>query len=418
VKTKPGRLHYAWVVAGVTFLILLAAAAVRATPSILIVPLEKEFGWSRSTISTAIAVNIALFGLIGPFAASMMNRYNLRRVVLSALALLSVAVATSMTMRSSWQMILLWGVAVGVGSGATSLVLAAVVVNRWFEQRKGLILGVLTAANATGQLIFLPILASMVEQSGWRRAVMITATAAAVVFAIVWLFMRNEPADMGLRPFGQADDAPIVPAAPVRSPLKTLAWVSKSRDFWILAGSFFICGASTNGLVGTHLIPACIDHGIPEVRAAGLLAVMGIFDLLGTSGSGWLTDRYDSRKLLFWYYGLRGLSLLYLPFSFESPTHGLSIFAVFYGLDWIATVPPTVRLTADAFGKENVGIVYGWIGAAHQLGASLAALGAGLIRTQLGDYQHAFWVAGGLCVGAAFMLLTSRKVGSQSPATA
>jgi predicted MFS family arabinose efflux permease len=410
MANEPKKLHYAWVVAGLTFLILLAAAGVRATPSILIVPLEKEFGWSRSVISTAVAINIALFGLIGPFAASFMNRFSLRRIVLGALALLTLAAALSAGMRSPWQMFLLWGFAVGVGSGATSLVLAAVVVNRWFELRKGLVIGFLTAANATGQLIFLPVLATLVQRNNWRFAVMTVGAATAVVFVAVWIWMKNDPAEMGLLPFGQTTPMPVSPTI-TRSPLKTLAWVSKSRDFWILAGSFFICGASTNGLVGTHLIPACVDHGIPEVQAAGLLAVMGIFDLVGTTASGWLTDRFDSRKLLFGYYALRGLALLYLPFSLASPAHGLSLFAVFYGLDWIATVPPTVRLTADAFGKENVGVVYGWIGAAHQLGASLAALGAGVIRTQLGDYRNAFWIAGVLCIGAAFLLISSRTKG-------
>jgi sugar phosphate permease len=395
-------------VAGLTFLILLAAAGVRATPSILIVPLEHEFGWSRSIISMAVAVNIALFGLIGPFAASLMTRFSLRRIVLAALALLASAAALSAGMRASWQMVALWGVVVGVGTGATSLVLAAVVVNRWFVHRKGLVLGVLTAANATGQLVFLPALARLVERSDWRAAVLVVGAAAAVVFIAVWLWMKNDPAEVGLAPFGQTASTPVPPTV-TRSPLQTLAWVSKSRDFWILAGSFFICGASTNGLVGTHLIPACMDHGIPEAHAAGLLAMMGVFDLIGTTASGWLTDRFDSRKLLFWYYAMRGLSLLYLPFSFDSASHGLSVFAVFYGLDWIATVPPTVRLTADSFGKENVGVVYGWIGASHQLGASMSALGAGVIRAQLGDYRNAFWAAGVLCVGAAFLLLSSGK---------
>ncbi len=417
MENKSKKLHYAWVIAGLTFMILLAAAGIRATPSILIVPLEKEFGWSRSIISTAVAVNIALFGLIGPFAASLMARLGLRRVVLAALALLALAAALSAGMRSSWQLIALWGIVVGVGAGATSLVLAAVVVNRWFDQRKGLVMGFLTAANATGQLIFLPVLATLVERSDWRPAVLVVGTVAAAVFIAVWLWMKNDPAEIGLLPFGQTEPSPISPTV-TRSPLQTLSWVSKSRDFWILAGSFFICGASTNGLVGTHLIPACVDHGIPEVRAAGLLAIMGIFDLVGTTASGWLTDRFDSRKLLFLYYALRGLALLYLPFSFESAAHGLSIFAVFYGLDWIATVPPTVRLTADAFGKENVGVVYGWIGASHQLGASLAALGAGVIRTQLGDYRNAFWAAGSLCIVAAFILISSKRSGVRIGASA
>jgi predicted MFS family arabinose efflux permease len=188
-----------------------------------------------------------------------------------------------------------------------------------------------------------------------------------------------------------------------------LLWAAQSREFWILAGTFFICGASTNGLIGTHLIPACMDHGIPVVTAAGMLAAMGIFDLLGTTASGWLTDRYNSRYLLFWYYALRGLSLLFLPIALSSQHVWLSGFAVFYGLDWVATVPPTVRLTANTFGRENVGVVYGWIGAAHQLGASAAALAAGTIRTHLGDYRDAFWLSGGLCLLAATLLVSTRS---------
>jgi sugar phosphate permease len=311
-------------------------------------------------------------------------------------------------MRAEWQFFLFWGVLVGVGTGAVSLVLAAVVVNRWFDQRRGVVLGFLTAANATGQLAFLPALASIVEHHGWRTAVFVVAGAAALASAAVAIWMRDSPEQLGLKPYGHSPDAPIS-RIPARKPIDALLWAARSREFWILAGSFFICGASTNGLVGTHLIPACMDHGIPEVRAAGLLAVMGIFDLAGTTASGWLTDRFNSRRLLFWYYGLRGLSLFYLPFSFQHASQGLPIFAVFYGLDWIATVPPTVRLVTDAFGKENAGVVYGWIGASHQLGASLAAAGAGAIRTYLGDYRDAFWISGALCLLAAALLQTSAK---------
>src|SRR6267142_905899 len=271
----------------------------------------------------------------------------------------------------------------------------------------GHFLGVLSAANATGQLVFLPVLARLVTSHGWRSAVYAVAGCAVFVFLIVFFWMKDRPSDAGLLPYGALK--PSGPHGPARSPLNGLAWAAKSREFWILAGSFFVCGASTNGLIGTHLIPACMDHGIAEVRAAGLLAVMGIFDLAGTTFSGWLTDRFNSRYLLFWYYALRGISLLFLPFSLAHPASALSLFAVFYGLDWVATVPPTVRLTANTFGKENVGVVYGWIGAAHQLGASLAALGAGSIRTYLGDYRDAFWVSGALCLMVATLLLSTRR---------
>ena len=408
---RAGKTHYAWVVAGVTFLVLLATAGIRATPSVLIVPLEHEFGWTRAAISAAIAVNIALFGIVGPFAASLMSRYGLKKIVLIALGLLSLAVGLSSLMRSQWQLMLFWGVLVGMGTGVTALVLAAIVVNRWFEQQRGLVLGVLTAANATGQLVFLPMLASVTMRHGWRSATFIVAGAAGLVFLVVLALMKNRPSDVGLLPFGAADANAETPQQPsiAQTPVRGLLWAARSREFWILSGTFFICGASTNGLIGTHLIPACMDHGIPEVAAAGLLAAMGVFDLLGTTASGWLTDRFSRRVLLFWYYALRGVSLLALPIALSSSHIWLSGFALFYGLDWIATVPPTVKLTANAFGKENVGVVYGWIGAAHQLGASLAALGAGTIRTYMGDYRNAFWLSGGLCLIAATLLISTRN---------
>jgi predicted MFS family arabinose efflux permease len=338
--------------------------------------------------------------------------------VLFALALLAVSVAASSTMHTQWQLTLFWGVLVGSATGVTALVLAAIVVNRWFDQRRGLVLGVLSAANATGQLVFLPVLAQVVTSHGWRSATYIVAGAAGVVFVIVLIWLKDQPSDAGVLPYGATGVQPQSQQSVAQSPLRALFWAARSREFWILAGSFFVCGASTNGLIGTHLIPACMDHGIPEVTAAGLLAAMGVFDLVGTTASGWLTDRYNSRLLLFCYYGLRGLSLLFLPFALSSQHIWLSGFAVFYGLDWIATVPPTVRLTADTFGKENVGVVYGWIGASHQLGASLAAVTAGVIRTSQGDYRAAFWLSGGLCLLAAALLIsTGRKasVAEQGP---
>jgi sugar phosphate permease len=414
VETGTGarRLHYAWIVAAVTFFVLLITAGIRATPGLLMVSLEEEFGWSRAIISLAVAINIALFGLIGPFAASAMDRWGVRRLVLIALALLTVSVALTTQMRNQWQMMLLWGVCVGAGTGVTAMVLAAVVATRWFEARRGAVLGALSAANATGQLVFLPLLAQMVEHRGWRAAALVVAGAAAVVFVVVLVFLRDRPEDLGLRRYGQADDDPSSRRLAM-TPFAALRVAVRSKAFWVLAGTFFVCGASTNGLIGTHLIAACHDYGIPQVRSAQLLALMGIFDIVGTTASGWLTDRYSSRHLLFGYYTLRGLSLLFLPFTLADGS-GLGIFAVFYGLDWIATVPPTVRLTGEAFGRENTGVIYGWIGASHQLGASLAAFGAGAVRTFAGDYRFAFWIAGVLCVAAGLSFLT---IGRRSFAT-
>jgi sugar phosphate permease len=401
-------MHYAWIILGVTFVCLLISAATRSTPSILIVPLEREFGWSRATISFAISINILLYGLIGPFAAGFINRYGPRRVMAASAILLGLGTLSTIWIKHPGQLFVLWGVLVGVGTGMIAIVLGASVVQRWFVAHRGLAMGILTASAATGQLVFLPLLAKIVEDHGWRSAVIAIAAVALLMAPTALLFMRDKPQDKGLQPLGLPEGA-TVPVASHENPfvaaLSALRQASRSREFWILAGSFFVCGASTNGLVGTHLVPACMDHGIPEVQAAGLLAVMGVFDLLGTTGSGWLSDRLDNRLLLFTYYGLRGLSLLYLPFGFVSTGHGLAIFAVFYGLDWIATVPPTVALARQAFGADKVGLVFGWIMAAHQVGAALAASFAGLIRTNEGSYDHAFYIAGGLCMITAVGVL-------------
>jgi MFS family permease len=401
------RLHYAWVVAAVTWFTLLAAAGFRSTPSTLIVPLQQEFGWSRATISIAVSINLMLFGLFAPFAGGLMERFGVRRVTVAALVTVSIGSGLTVFMQQPWQLDLLWGVVVGVGTGSMASVLAAIVANRWFVQRRGLVLGALTAAGATGQLIFLPVLAWLAVNVGWRASALVVAGAALLGVPVVALLMRESPANVGLRAYGATEaDEPAPPLRnPVRAALGGLAMGARNRNFWLLACSFFICGASTNGLIGTHLIPASMDHGLAEVTAAGLLATIGIFDVAGTMISGWLTDRVDSRWLLFWYYGLRGLSLLFLPYAFGVQYFGLILFIVFYGLDWVATVPPTVALTADTFGKRNLGVVYGWIFAAHQLGAATAAFGAGAVRTYFGDYQLAFMTSGLLCMLAAGLVI-------------
>jgi len=401
------RLHYAWVVAATTFVVLLVGAAVRATPGVLMVPLEHELGWSSATISVAVSINLLLYGLAGPFCAAIAERIGVRRMVVLAMLILAGAIALATRIREPWQLVVLWGLVVGTGTGMIANVLGAVVATRWFAARRGLVLGVLTAATATGQLLFLPVLARLVEGPGWRSALWLVAAAALVMVPIAWIFMRESPAALGLRPYGaKAGDVVAPPRSgnPAVLAIRTLGRSLRHRDFWLLAGTFFVCGASTNGLIGTHFIPACVDHGIPEVSAAGMLATMGIFDLFGTTGSGWLSDRVDSRRLLFMYYGLRGLSLLFLPHALLEQS-GLSIFTVFYGLDWIATVPPTVRLATEAFGAADAPIVYGWVMASHQVGAGAAALGAGILRTELGAYNYAFFSSGMLCLVAAGMAL-------------
>ena len=406
------RLHYAWIAAAVTFVTLLAAAGARATPGVILLPLGNEFQWSRATVSSIVSINIFLYGLIGPFAAALYQRFGLRRTMMAGMALLSVGYGASTVATHYWQFVLLWGVVVGVGSGLAATVLGAAVATRWFTQRRGLVMGLLTASTATGQLVFLPALAMVVTTHGWRGAPLVVAGVTLLVIPVIWFWMRNDPRDVGLGPLGETgpvETTSAVTGNPAKRAIDVLIEAIRVRDFWLLAGSFFICGASTNGLIGTHLVSAAFDCGIPEVRAAGLLAVMGLFDLVGTTASGWLSDRYNCRYLLFTYYGLRGISLLFLPAALLGPTAGLGVFAVFYGLDWIATVPPTVRLTGEVFGREKAGIVFGWVVAAHQLGAAFATYAAGALRTVSGSYTLAFFSAGALCVIAALVVLPIGK---------
>jgi MFS family permease len=405
------RLHPAWRVAGATFLVLLVAAAIRATASVLIVPFEHEFGWSRATISAAISVNLLLYGLMGPFCAAIAQRVGIRRTRALSMAVLAGSLAAATAIAAPWHLVLLWGILVGGGTGMVAIVLGAVVVTRWFHKQRGLVMGALTASTATGQLLFLPLLASVAESDGWRWSVRIVAVAAAVAVVVALLLVRESPEEVGALPYGATEAVAAAPSKgnPAAVAVRTLFAAARKEDFWLLSGTFFICGASTNGLIGTHLIPACVDHGIPEVRAAGLLATMGIFDLIGTTASGWLSDRYDSRRLLFAYYGLRGLSLIFLPQALTAGS-GLLVFAVFYGLDWIATVPPTVRLATEAFGKDDGPVVFGWIVAAHQVGAAFAAAAAGVLRTQLGDNQLAVMTSGALSLLAALLSLAVGRI--------
>jgi MFS family permease len=406
------RVHYSWVVAAVGLVTLITSAGFRSTTGILIVPLQDEFGWSRATISFAVAINLVIYGLGGPFAAAFVEKYGMRRVITVAVLGISLGAGLSTQMTQPWQLDVLWGVVNAAATGAISVPLGAIIANRWFARRRGLITGLLTASNASGQLIFLPLLAWIVTQWGWRYAAGTAAGVALVlVLPLVLLFIRDRPSDLGLAPYGstEIEPAPVVTGNPFASAVRTLGTVRRSRAFWLLAGSFFICGASTNGLIGTHLIPAAMDHGFGEVAAASLLATIGVFDLVGTLASGWLTDRYDPRLLLAWYYGLRGLSLLALPYVFGSPRFGLILFVVFYGLDWVATVPPTVALTAEIFGRESVGVVFGWIFAAHMAGAAVAAWGAGAVRTWFGGYGWAFGTSGLLCLFAVGLVTQIRR---------
>jgi len=406
-------IHYAWVVAGVTFFAMLTTSAALGLPGAMLQPLSREFGWATDQLSSVFAVRFALFGLLGPFAAIFITRFGLRHIMITAATFIACAIGLAATVSQLWQLFLLWGLLLGCGTGLTALVLGAMVANRWFTAHRGLVVGLFAASTATGQLIFLPVAAWLIEHFGWRYALIPVCAACATVVVLATLLMRDFPRDVGLRSLGDASPGPLDAAVTVAPmdflmPFKVLAEVSRQRTFLILAATFFVCGLSTNGLVQTHFISLCGDNGLATVPAASVLSMMGAFDLVGTTLSGYLSDRYDNRKLLFWYYALRGLSLFILPMS-NFTFYGLSLFAMFYGLDWVATSPPTVKLTAQAYGKERAGLIFGWIFSAHQLGAATAAYGAGLTRRLLLTYNPALIAAGVACVLAALTVMTLRR---------
>jgi MFS family permease len=417
-STPLARIHWAWVVAAVSFIAILGAAGFRSVPGVMMNPLHHEFGWSHGVVGLAMSVNMTLFGLTAPFAAALMDRFGVRPVLSAALLLIAAGSALSVTMSASWQLVLLWGVLVGVGTGSISMGFVATVATRWFEAKRGLVTGVLTAASATGQLIFLPIVAEVTTRHGWRWASLIVAAAALSVVPLVLVFMRNYPQDKGLTPYGAttAAEPAVVPASSFAAAFDGLRIGARVPAFWLLAASFAICGMTTNGLIGTHFIPAANDHGMPTTVAAGLLATIGILDVAGTVFSGWLTDRVDPRLLLVVYYAGRGLSLLLLP-SLLSPQAEPStwVFVIFYGLDWVATVPPTIVLCRNYFGARSP-VVFGWVFASHQLGAAIAAAGAGRLRDLQGNYDMAFYLAAGLCFVAVILCANVRKVQVSTPA--
>ena len=413
VQTRRFGQRYAFVVVGLVFTCLLAAAGLRSAPGVLLLPWIHAFGWNRGVISLAIAIGIFLFGLMGPFAAALMLSFGVRRVLVTALALMAFSTGISFFMDSPWELILSWGIMSGLASGCIAMTLGATIVNRWFVSHRGLVMGLLSASTSTGTLAFLPLLALIAQAGGWRPVVLTVAGVSALLIPLVLWLLPERPADAGLVPFGTVagtiPQMPAPPQNPIKNAIGTLLRAARSKDFWLLFGTFFVCGLTTNGLVGTHLIALCGDHGLSEVHAASLLAVMGAFDLVGTTGSGWLTDRYDSRILLFVYYAIRGLSLIYLPYS-DFSIQSLAIFSVLYGLDWIATVPPTLKLANQVFGDRDAPIIFGWIAAGHQLGAACAALFAGLLRQIEGQYLQAFVIAGAMAlVAAGFSLNIARR---------
>jgi predicted MFS family arabinose efflux permease len=402
-----GRLSYSWVVAAAIFVALLISAGVRSMPGVLLVPLQQDLGWSRTAVSLAISIGIALYGLVGPFAAAVMQRFGVRRAVIGALLLMALSVASTTLVARPWQLVLTWGLLSGIATGTIANVLGATIVARWFVRHRGVAMGLMAASVSTGQLVFLPAFAWMIDRYGWRDASLVVAVLCLMVLPLIFILVPERPASIGQRALGAvADEAPRSIGNPLGHAFSVLATAARVPLFWLLFGSFFVCGLSTNGLVGTHFIALCLDHGIPALTSAGLLAMIGLFDLFGTTGSGWLSDRYDNKLLLAWYYGLRGLSLIALVYGHFSFVE-LGLFTAFYGLDWIATIPPTLRLTAARFGDADAPILFGWIAAGHQLGAAAAAIGAGWMRSELDSYLLAFLLAGTACLAVALILVLS-----------
>jgi MFS family permease len=408
------KLHYSWIILAVVFFSIIAAGIVRSSSGVFIEPFEAEFGWDRSIISLAFAIGLFLYGISGPFMAALIEVLGLKKIMSVSMATLLLGVLMTFFMEHAWQFLIIWGIIIGLGSGLFLTVLSPYIANRWFEEKRGLAVGILTASTATGQLVLLPILAMIIEAYSWRWAIGLILILSAIMLAVIVVFMKDSPKEVGILPYGMKKEPPPSQSMQKKNPI-TLAFrglfeAVKVKAFWLLAGSFFICGLSTSGLIGTHFVSYCMSYGIPMVMAASLMSFMGIFDLIGTTVSGWLSDRFDNRWLLFWYYGLRGASLVLLPFALaEGSMPLLVVFSVFYGLDWIATVPPTVSISRQIFGVEKSGIVYGWIFAFHQAGAAVAAYSGGMIYSVLNSYTWAFILAGIFCVLASLFVMVIKK---------
>ncbi|GGO47302.1 MFS transporter [Streptomyces lasiicapitis] len=409
-RKRTPRIHRAWLVAAVAFVTIIGGAAFGSLPGLLIDPLNDEFGWSRGEIGLGVSINMALYGLTAPFAAALMDRFGMRKVVAVALTMIAAGAVLSVWMTASWQLMLYWGLLVGLGTGSMAMSFSATVTNRWFVERRGLVTGILTAAGASGQLVFLPLCAWIVDEHGWEPAVVTVALAALAVVPFVWLLLRDHPADVGLAPYGgEFTPKPEPTRGAAKRTVRVLFDAAKTGPFWLLAGSFAICGASTNGLIRTHFVPSAHDHGMQITAAASLLAVIGVFDIIGTIASGWLTDRFDARRLLAVYYALRGISLLFLPMLLAPTVHPPMIFfIVFYGLDWVATVPPTLALCREHYGADSA-IVFGWVLASHQVGAAVVAFLGGVARDVFGTYDVVWYASGALCAAAALMALVIRR---------
>lgn len=407
------RLFYGWIVVGVVALSLIVAAGVRSAPGVFIVSVERDMQWSRAAISFAVSIGLVLFGLTAPFSGRLIDSFGPRKVMIAGLVLTGVSMIVGAAISQLWQLNLIWGVLSGIGTGVVGSVLGATVANRWFVVRRGLVVGIFGAATSAGQLVFVPFLSALAVNFGWREGSVVLGAITLVLIAPVLLLMRNDPNDIGLKPYGASSMANFTRSVADPEVMKRAV---RTPEFWLLAGTFFVCGATSNGLIGTHFIAHAVDRGIPQITAASTLALMGMFNFAGTIASGWLTDRVDPRKLLAVYYSFRGLSLLLLPFVTDPL--GLTVFAVMFGLDYIATVPPTTALVADRFGRKNVGTVYGWVFCAHMIGAAAAAWLGGVARDTLGAYTLAFLAAGAIAIAAGGLSLMIRRTPKVQLATA
>ena len=409
------RLYYGWIMVAVTATVALVTAGTRAAPGAFLLSMQADTGYSKTELSIAAGVGLLLYGLAGPLAGALMNRLGVKRV--AAISVLTTATALVLTSLSHeiWQFAIFFGLVTGLSTGLVASSFGAMVASRWFVKHRGMVTGVFGASSSVGQLIFIPILAILATTIGWRNGAVLMAAVTAVLIVPVLIFMRDDPGSMGLAPLGAAPGTPIVTAKPKADP-GIMRRAVGSRDFWLLAGTFFVCGWTTNGIISTHFIPAMHDHGMGATTAAGLLAVVGLFDIIGTIGSGWLTDRVNPRVLLGVYYGLRGIALISLPLllgpNVEPP---IIVIMILFGLDWVATVPPTASLCREIYGIERGAIVFGWVFAAHMVGAAAAAIITGSIRVQFGDYFTAWLLAGALALAAALAALAIPRRPAPTP---
>jgi MFS family permease len=397
-------------VLGATTVILLAGSGVRSSFGIFIKPMEAEFGWDRVALSVVASLSLFLYGAMGPIVGRLADRWGPRGVLVAAVILLGTGAIGSSAIASLWQLYLTAGIITALGAGGAAMSVAASLATRWFDTRRGLVLGIAGGGMAAGQLLIIPLTMTLTLTWGWRTGFLVLGIGfLLLILPLAFAVLRNDPQDLGLTPYGAA--AGFMPATTEqRAAGRTgITQAVRSTAFWLLAGSFFVCGYTTSGLVLTHLIPYASEHGFHATQAATALGLMGALNIVGTVGSGWICDRVGAKIPLAGYYLLRGLSLVFLPFVGTVP--GLFAFAAIYGLNYISTVPATTALTAKLFGRYSVGELSGWIFFSHQVGAAIGSVVGGLLYTRFGNYTIAFHSAAALAFVATAMVLAIREQG-------